>query len=150
MIYSNDDIRELYLNINETVKQKPQASLEELSKELNARIDLKQKFHNGCVLGDLLLALAIEKSNLDFIKFLFKNELKIISIISQQEETCHIPKTINGQSILNYAVHFGNTEILDLLLDVWSQRVMVYYHHHLRSHYGTDITWVRQNNTDDS
>ncbi|WP_264707106.1 ankyrin repeat domain-containing protein [Wolbachia endosymbiont (group A) of Acrocera orbiculus] len=116
MIYSNDDIRELYLNINETVKQKPQASLEELSKELNARIDLKQKFHNGCVLGDLLLALAIEKSNLDFIKFLFKNELKIISIISQQEETCHIPKTINGQSILNYAVHFGNTEILDLLL----------------------------------
>ncbi|WP_265040436.1 ankyrin repeat domain-containing protein [Wolbachia endosymbiont (group A) of Lasioglossum lativentre] len=117
MIYSNDDIRELYLNINETVKQKPQASLEELSKELNARIDLKQKFHNGCVLGDLLLALAIEKSNLDFIKFLFKNELKIISIISQQEETCHIPKTINGQSILNYAVHFGNTEILDLLLE---------------------------------
>ncbi|WP_259348641.1 ankyrin repeat domain-containing protein [Wolbachia pipientis] len=116
MIYNNDDIRELYLNINETVKQKPQASLEELSKELNARIDLKQKFHNGCVLGDLLLALAIEKSNLDFIKFLFKNELKIISIISQQEETCHIPKTINGQSILNYAVHFGNTEILDLLL----------------------------------
>ncbi|BFD47113.1 MAG: hypothetical protein DMENIID0003_01870 [Wolbachia endosymbiont of Sergentomyia squamirostris] len=116
MIYSNDDIRELYLNINETVKQKPQASLEELSKELNARIDLKQKFHNGCVLGDLLLALAIEKSNLDFIKFLFKNELKIINIISQQEETCHIPKTINGQSILNYAVHFGNTEILDLLL----------------------------------
>ncbi|MDE5057927.1 ankyrin repeat domain-containing protein, partial [Wolbachia endosymbiont of Drosophila bocki] len=65
---------------------------------------------------DLLLALAIEKSNLDFIKFLFKNELKIISIISQQEETCHIPKTVNGQSILNYAVHFGNTEILDLLL----------------------------------
>ncbi|MDE5067105.1 MULTISPECIES: hypothetical protein [unclassified Wolbachia] len=41
MIYSNDDIRELYLNINETVKQKPQASLEELSKELNARIDLR-------------------------------------------------------------------------------------------------------------
>ncbi|WP_353282205.1 hypothetical protein [Wolbachia endosymbiont (group A) of Aleiodes leptofemur] len=40
--------------------------------------------------------------------------------------------------------------IIRKAIDVWSQRVMVYYHHHLRSHYGTDITWVRQNNTDDS
>ncbi|MFP3022222.1 MAG: ankyrin repeat domain-containing protein [Wolbachia sp.] len=116
ILYNSNDVQNLYLNINEIVKQKPQASLEELSKELNTKIDFKQKFHNGYVLGDLLLALAIEKSNLDFIKFLFKNELKIISIVSQQEGTCHISKTINGQSVLSHAVHFSNTEILDLLL----------------------------------
>ncbi|VVC31127.1 Ribonuclease H-like domain,Integrase, catalytic core [Cinara cedri] len=29
---------------------------------------------------------------------------------------------------------------------VQSHHMMVYYHHHLRSHYGTSITWMRQNN----
>lgn len=68
------------------------------------------------MLEDLLLELAIEKSNLDFIKFLFKNELKIINVVSQQEGTCHIPKTRDGQAVLDHAIDSGNAEVLNLLL----------------------------------
>ncbi len=115
-LYSSDGVRNLYLKIDKIIKQKPQISLKELSKELNIEIDLKQKFHNGHALGDLLLALAIEKSNLDFIKFLFKNELKIINIVSQQEGTYHISKTRDGRAVLGHAIYSGNAEVLNLLL----------------------------------
>ncbi|MGL9718988.1 MAG: ankyrin repeat domain-containing protein [Wolbachia sp.] len=114
MAYSSDDIKSLYLDVDRIIKKKPQVSLEELSKELNTEIDLEQESCN--VLGDLLLARAIEDSNLDFVKFLFKNKLRIISIASHEEESYHIIKTRDGRSILNHAIRFGNTEILDLLL----------------------------------
>ncbi|WP_410543556.1 hypothetical protein, partial [Wolbachia endosymbiont of Atemnus politus] len=65
MAYSDDDVRKLYLNIDGIIKKKPQVSFEELSKELNTEIDLEQEPRN--VLGDLLLARAIEDSNLDFV-----------------------------------------------------------------------------------
>ncbi|WP_174132724.1 ankyrin repeat domain-containing protein [Wolbachia endosymbiont of Atemnus politus] len=114
MAYSDDDVRKLYLNIDGIIKKKPQVSFEELSKELNTEIDLEQEPRN--VLGDLLLARAIEDSNLDFVKFLFENKLRIISIVSHEKESYHIIKARNGSSILNHAINSGNTEILDLLL----------------------------------
>jgi ankyrin repeat protein len=118
LTYKHDECKELYDKIAEIIGQNPQINLEKLSEELSVKIDLKQKYNNGFVLGGLLLELAIGNNNLTFVSFLFKNELKIINVIAQEGGAYqyYIIKTKHGQAILNHAISCGNP-ILNLLLE---------------------------------
>ncbi|MBC6686698.1 hypothetical protein H9I48_05825 [Wolbachia pipientis] len=100
MVYSNDDIRELYRKIATIVKydDKGIASLKDLQKELKWKeVKFQDKCEGDNSLGDLLLKHAIENNNTHVKDFLLQNGCKpfqqeqITAAINKEEEEQNTP-----------------------------------------------------------
>lgn len=55
MLYSDQDVRDLYLNIDRLTKLDDTVNLERLQNRLNKTIDFQDKCEKGDILGDILL-----------------------------------------------------------------------------------------------
>lgn len=100
MVYSNDDIRELYRKIATIVKydDKGIASLKDLQKELKWKeVNFQDKCEGDNSLGDLLLKHATEKNNTRVKDFLLQNgceplqQEQITAAINKEEEEQSTP-----------------------------------------------------------
>ncbi len=98
MIYSNDDIRELYRKIATIVKydDKGTASLKDLQKEPKWKeVNFQDKCEGDNSLGDLLLKHATENNNTRVKDFLLQNGCKPLQ---QEQITAAINKEEEGQN----------------------------------------------------
>ncbi|TVS92842.1 hypothetical protein COM42_005445 [Wolbachia pipientis] len=98
MVYSNDDIRELYRKIATIVKydDKGIASLKDLQKELKWKeVNFQDECEGGNLLGDLLLKDATKNNNIRVKDFLLQNGCKPLQ---QEQITAAINKEEEGQN----------------------------------------------------
>jgi len=97
MVYSNDDIEELYLDIDRITKfDNTVTSLEELEKRLRKEVNFQDKCEGDNLLGDLLLKHATKKDNPRVKDFLLQNgceplqQEQITAAINKEEEAPNV------------------------------------------------------------
>ncbi|UPA55058.1 hypothetical protein MWH06_07560 [Wolbachia pipientis] len=95
MVYSNDDIEELYLD-RITKFDNTVTSLEELEKRLRKEVNFQDKCEGDNLLGDLLLKHATKKDNPRVKDFLLQNgceplqQEQITAAINKEEEAPNV------------------------------------------------------------